>query len=138
MFPRNAFSLPWLPVYIILLVPGNFMNSNCFVNRWTTLWFQLEDTALLISTLLKICGVTINWIHTQFWSTSRGNFDKNKPALIAYTFEGVSFNWIMTFSMPWGVTINWNMSSNWNQSFLPERFKDSSHLLCKREVILRA
>ena len=66
-------------------------------------------------TFPKIWGVTINWINTQFWSTSRGTFDKNNSAPIAYTFEGVSFNWIMTFSMPWGVTINWNMSSNWNQ-----------------------
>ena len=66
-------------------------------------------------TFSKIWGVTINWINTQFWSTSRGTFDKNNLAPIAYTFVGVSFNWIVTFSMPWGVTINWNMSSNWNQ-----------------------
>ena len=57
----------------------------------------------------------INWINTQFWSTSRGTFNKNNLAPIAYTFVGVSFNWIVTFSLPWGVTINWNMSSNWNQ-----------------------
>jgi len=69
-------------------------------------------------TFPKIWGVTINWINTQFWSTSRGTFDKNNSAPIAYTFEGVSFNWIMTFSMPWGMTINWNMSSNWNQRVL--------------------
>ena len=66
-------------------------------------------------TFPKIWGVTINWINTQFWSTSRGTFDKNNLAPIAYTFVGVSINWIVTFSMPWGVTINWNMSSNWNQ-----------------------
>ena len=38
-----------------------------------------------------------------------------------YTFVYVSFNWIMTFLMPWGVTINWSMSSNWNQKV---------HILC--------
>ena len=65
-------------------------------------------------TFPKIWGVTINWINTQFWSTSRGSFDKNNSAPIAYTFEGVSFNWIMTFPMSWGVTINWNMYFNWN------------------------
>ena len=66
-------------------------------------------------TFSNIWGVTINWINTQFWSTSRGTFDKNNLAPIAYTFVGVSFNWIVTFSMPWGVIINWNMSSNWHQ-----------------------
>ena len=60
-------------------------------------------------------GVTINWINTQFWSTSRSTFDKNNLAPIAYTFVDVSFNWIVTFSLPWGVTFNWNMSSNWSQ-----------------------
>jgi len=69
-------------------------------------------------TFPKIWGVTINWINTQFWSTSRGTFDKNNLAPIAYTFVGVSINWIVTFSMPWGVTINWNMSSNWHQRVL--------------------
>ena len=66
-------------------------------------------------TFPKIWGVTINWINTQFWSTSRGTFDKNNLAPIAYTFVGVSINWIVTFSMPWGMTINWIMSSNWHQ-----------------------
>ena len=64
-------------------------------------------------TFSNIWGVTINWINTQFWSTSWGTFDKTTP--IAYTFVGVSFNWIVNFSMHWGVTINWYMSSNWNQ-----------------------
>ena len=58
-----------------------------------------------------IWGVTINWINTQFWST----FDKSNKPPIAYTFVGVSFDWIVTFSMLWGVTNNWNMFSNWNQ-----------------------
>ena len=59
-------------------------------------------------TFSNIWGVTINWINTQFWSTSRGTFDKVNLAPIAFTFVGVSFKWIVTFSMPWGVTINWN------------------------------
>ena len=65
---------------------------------------QLEDTVLLIGTLLLLDpvlfpeykeGVTINWINNQYWSTSRGTFDKNNFTPIAYTFVGV-----ITFSMP--------------------------------------
>ena len=42
-----------------------------------TLWFQLEDMVLLFEPVLfPMSGVTINWITTQFWSTSRGTFDK--------------------------------------------------------------
>ena len=59
-------------------------------------------------TFSKTWGVTTNCINTQFWSTSRGTFDKNN-------FIGVSFNWMVTFTIPWGLTINWNMSSNWNK-----------------------
>ena len=66
-------------------------------------------------TFPEIWGVTIIWINTQIWSTSRGTFDKNNSAPIEYTFEGVSINWIKTFSMPWGMTNNWNRSSNWHQ-----------------------
>ena len=44
-------------------------------------------------------GVTINWINTQFRSNSRGTFDKTNLVPIACTFAGVSFNWIVTFSM---------------------------------------
>ena len=65
-------------------------------------------------TFSNIWGVTINWINTQFWSTSRGTFDRINLALIAYTFVGVSFNWTMTCSMPWYMP-NWNMSSRLNQ-----------------------
>ena len=67
------------------------------------------------STFPKIWSVNINWINTLFWSTSRGTFDKNNLATIEYTFVGMSINWIVTFSMPWGMTINRNMSSNWHQ-----------------------
>ena len=76
-------------------------------------------------TFSKIWGVSFNWINTQFWSTSRGTFDKNNLAPIAYTFVGVSINWSVTFSMPWGVTINWNMSSNWNQRVHTNLFNES-------------
>ena len=64
----------------------------------------------------------------SFWSTSRGTFDKYNSAPIAYTIEGVSFNWIMTFSMLWGVTINWNIYSDWIQRVLGKAWRLPSQL----------
>ena len=78
-------------------------------------------------TFPKILGMTISWINTQFWSTSRGTIDKNNLAptysiiLCRYV---LSINWIVTFSMPWGMTSYWNMSSNWHQRV--HLFKDLS------------
>ena len=83
----------------------------------------------------KIWGVSNNWINAQFWSTSRGTFDKNNLAPIAYTFVGVSFNWIVTFSLPWGVTINWNMSSNWNQRVVINIVFLLQYLCCGWKVV---
>ena len=96
-------------IYAYSLVP---IRRHGSINRHTSFIWPC--------TFPKIWGVTINWINTQFWSTSRGTFDKNNLAPIAYTFVGVSINWIVTFSMPWGVTINWNMSSNWHQRVVRE------------------
>ena len=97
------------------------MGRNLAING-LTLWFQLEDTVLLMGTLLLFDLVLFPkyeaWllpINTKFWSTSRGTFDKNNLAPIAQTFVGVSSNWIVTFSMSWGMTINLNMSSYWHQ-----------------------
>ena len=60
-----------------------------------TLWFQLEDTVLLIGTLLifdpvlfpiyealLLIGLALN-----FEALSRGTLDKNNLAPIAYTFD---------------------------------------------------
>ena len=70
----------------------------------------------------KTWGVTINWIILNFETLLGAPLKKNyNSAPIAYTFVVVSFNWIMTFSMPLGVTINRNMSSNWNQRVLIEK-----------------
>ena len=75
--PRNAFSLPWLPVYIILLVPGNFMNSNCFVNRWTTHTIDYLDNVwgLCLVWLIWVCGWGRWWVcrhNVDFSSTPAG------------------------------------------------------------------
>ena len=56
-----------------------------------TLWFLLERHVLFIGTHLFFDSVLfpvyeIDWINSQFWSTSRGTFDKNNLAPIAYTF----------------------------------------------------
>ena len=72
-----------------------------YIEIWSPnsyLWFQLEDTILLFGTLLLfdpvlfpiyLQGMTINWINTEFWSTSRGTFHKNNLAPIACRKQGV-------------------------------------------------
>ena len=91
----------------------------------------------MVSTFPKIWGVTIIWINTQFWSNSRGTFDKNNLATIAYTFVGVCTNWIVTFSMPWGVTINWNMSSNRHQRVTTYFYDISKYCTCQKSTSSR-
>ena len=93
------------------------------ITEQSTLWFQIEDNVLLIGTFLSFDPVLFPIYEVWLLIGSILNFEallgapliKNNLAPIVYTFVGVSFNWNVTFSMPWGVTINWNMSSNWNQ-----------------------
>ena len=42
----------------------------------------------------------------------------------------MSFNWIVSFSMPWGVIINWNMSSNWHTESKRANFIDFWLVTC--------
>ena len=67
-----------------------------------TLWFQLENTVLLIGTFLSFDPVLFpNGSILNFEAPLiRCTFDKNNLAPIAYTFVGVSIIWIVTFSMP--------------------------------------
>ena len=93
------------------------------VRTFNTLWFQLEDTVLLIGTLLLFDPVLFPKYEAWLLIGSIPNFEallgapliKKPSTYCIYLCVGVSINWIVTFLMSWGLAINWNMSSNRNQ-----------------------
>ena len=64
----------------------------------TSLWFKFQDTPFLffktVLSFRRICNIShffqLDWINTQFWSTSRSIFHTNNLAPIAFTFIGVA------------------------------------------------
>ena len=76
--------------------------------KGSTLRFQLQYTVILFRTVLLLDPVHFRKYDACLLIGSILNFEallgapliKNNLAPIAYTFAGVSFNWIVTCSMP--------------------------------------
>jgi len=85
------------PILLLGSIKDEYGSNQFSISVWNNYWYSLVPirrhgsinwhvSFIWPCTFPNVWGVTLKWINTQFWSDSKGTFDKNNLAPIGHTF----------------------------------------------------